>query len=132
MSTSPNRIEAFDAVDDELLTAATAQKYREWLDTREWLPEIGLSREAWDVHGVYVPEGHIDIPAESERLKKTMDTVGNVTIFLSEGAGLDSIVEDTLRVLSTTTNGYTIKWDGQRLKQSRQILGPQSAAPPAP
>lgn len=76
------------------LTAATAQKYREWLDTREWLPEIGLSREAWDVHGVYVPEGHIDIPAESERLKKTMDTVGNVTIFLSEGAGLDSIVAE--------------------------------------
>ena len=38
------------------LTAATAQAYREWLDTQEWLPEIGLSREAWDVHGVYVPE----------------------------------------------------------------------------
>lgn len=75
------------------LTAATAQKYREWLDTRTWLPEIGLSREAWDIHGVYVPEGHIDIDAESERLKQTMDTVGNVTIFLSEGAGLDSIVE---------------------------------------
>ncbi|HET9303281.1 MAG TPA: pyrophosphate--fructose-6-phosphate 1-phosphotransferase, partial [Propionibacteriaceae bacterium] len=27
------------------LTAATAQAYREWLDTREWLPDIGLSRE---------------------------------------------------------------------------------------
>ena len=25
------------------LTAATAQKYREWLDSQEWLPEIGLS-----------------------------------------------------------------------------------------
>ena len=39
------------------LTAATAQAYRDWLDTREWLPEIGLSREAWEVHGVYVPGG---------------------------------------------------------------------------
>ena len=26
------------------LTAATAQAYREWLDTQEWLPEIGLGR----------------------------------------------------------------------------------------
>ena len=26
------------------LTAATAQAYREWLDTQEWLPEIGLAR----------------------------------------------------------------------------------------
>ncbi|SDL74009.1 pyrophosphate--fructose-6-phosphate 1-phosphotransferase [Tessaracoccus oleiagri] len=76
------------------LTAATAQKYREWLDTQEWLPEIGLSREAWDVHGVYVPEGVIDIAKESERLNKVMDEVGNVTIFLSEGAGLDSIVAE--------------------------------------
>ncbi len=76
------------------LTAATAAEYRKWLDTQEWLPEIGLSREAWDVHAVYVPEGEIDIAAEAERLNKVMDEVGNVTIFLSEGAGLDSIVAD--------------------------------------
>lgn len=76
------------------LTAATAVKYREWLDGRTWLPEIGLSKEAWDVHAVYVPEGHIDLAAEAERLKAVMDEVGNVTIFLSEGAGLDSIVEE--------------------------------------
>lgn len=76
------------------LTAATAQQYRAWLDGRTWLPEIGLSREAWEVHGVYVPEGVIDIAAESARLKQVMDTVGNVTIFLSEGAGLDSIVAE--------------------------------------
>ena len=76
------------------LTAATAQKYREWLGGQEWLPEIGLSKEAWDVHGVYVPEGEINIAHESERLNKIMDEVGNVTIFLSEGAGLDSIVAE--------------------------------------
>ena len=76
------------------LTAATAVEYRKWLDAQEWLPEIGLSREAWDVHAVYVPEAVIDIASESERLKKIMDEVGNVTIFLSEGAGLDSIVAE--------------------------------------
>ena len=76
------------------LTAATAQKYREWVEEQQWLPEIGLSKEAWDVHGVYVPEGRIDIAKESERLRTVMDEVGNVTIFLSEGAGLDSIVAE--------------------------------------
>ncbi|GAA1379776.1 pyrophosphate--fructose-6-phosphate 1-phosphotransferase [Luteococcus sanguinis] len=77
------------------LTAATAQKYREWLDSVEtWVPEIGLSKEAWDVHAVYVPEAEIDLAAEAERLTKVMDEVGNVTIFLSEGAGLESIIAE--------------------------------------
>ena len=76
------------------LTAATAQAYRDWLDTREWLPEIGLSREAWDVHGVYVPEAVFDLEAEADRLKKVMDDVGSVNLFLSEGAGLDTIVAE--------------------------------------
>lgn len=75
------------------LTAATAKAYRDWLDSRKWLPEIGLTREAWDVHAVYVPEAHIDLDAEAARLKAIMDTVGNVTIFLSEGAGTAEIVE---------------------------------------
>ena len=74
------------------LTAATARKYREWLATQQWLPEIGLSQIAWDVHAVFVPEAVIDIDAEAVRLKKVMDEVGNVTIFISEGAGIDSIV----------------------------------------
>lgn len=77
------------------LTAATAQKYREWLDSVEtWVPEIGLTKEAWDVHAVYVPEAEIDLAAEAERLNKVMDEVGNVTIFLSEGAGLESIIAE--------------------------------------
>ncbi len=74
------------------LTAATARKYREWLATQQWLPEIGLSKAAWDVHAVFVPEAVIDIDAEAERLRRVMDEVGNVTIFISEGAGIDSIV----------------------------------------
>lgn len=76
------------------LTAATARKYREWLDSQEWLPELGLSKEGWDVHAVFVPEAVIDIPAEAERLLKVMDTVGNVTIFISEGAGVPAIVAE--------------------------------------
>ena len=74
------------------LTAATAKKYREWLDTREWLPEFGLSREAWDVHGVYVPEAELDVDAEAQRLRGVMDELGCVTLFVSEGAGVPEIV----------------------------------------
>ena len=79
------------------LTAATAQKYREWLDTREWLPEIGLDRAAWDIHAVYLPEAEFDIEREAERLREVMDRVGNVTIFVSEGAGVDTIVAEMER-----------------------------------
>ncbi|WP_084037869.1 pyrophosphate--fructose-6-phosphate 1-phosphotransferase [Demequina sp. NBRC 110053] len=76
------------------LTAASALKYRQWLDTQEWLPEIGLSKERWDIHGLYVPEQSIDLDAEATRLKAVMDEVGNVNIFLSEGAGVPEIVQE--------------------------------------
>jgi len=76
------------------LTAETTRRYREWLDQQQWLPEIGLRRDAWDVHACYVPEAHIDIATEAARLKAVMDTVGNVNIFLSEGAGVDDIVTE--------------------------------------
>ena len=32
--------------------------------------------------------------AESDRLKAVMDTVGNVTVFVSEGADVDSVVAE--------------------------------------
>jgi len=79
------------------LTAATAQNYCEWLDECEWLPEFGLSREAWDIHGVYLPEALFDLEAEAARLKQVMDTVGSVNLFISEGAGLDTIVAELER-----------------------------------
>jgi len=76
------------------LTAAASLKYREWLDTREWVPDIGLSRERWDIHAVYVPEQSIDLDAEADRLRAVMDSVGNVNIFLSEGAGVPEIIKE--------------------------------------
>lgn len=74
------------------LTAAAAAEYRRWLDRQEWVPSIGLTRERWDVHAVFVPELAIDIDAEAARLRTIMDTQGNVNIFLSEGAGMHEIV----------------------------------------
>jgi pyrophosphate--fructose-6-phosphate 1-phosphotransferase len=79
------------------LTAATAAAYRKWLDSRQWLPEIGLSREAWDIHGVYVPEAIFDLEGEAGRLEQVMDAVGSVNLFISEGAGLDTIIAELER-----------------------------------
>ena len=74
------------------LTAASAAEYRKWLDTQEWVPGIGLTKERWDIHAVFVPELALDIEAEAARLRTVMDEVGNVNIFLSEGAGMNEIV----------------------------------------
>ncbi len=79
------------------LTAATARSYRRWVEAQRWLPEIGLSKPAWDIHGVYLPEARFDLEAEAERLQAVMDEVGSVNLFVSEGAGLDSIVAEIER-----------------------------------
>lgn len=76
------------------LTAYSAKMYREWLDTQEFVPSVGLDRKHRDIHGIYVPEMHMDIESEGERLKKVMDENGNVNIFLSEGAGVMDIVAE--------------------------------------
>lgn len=76
------------------LTAATANAYRGWLDEQEWVPGIGLDKRSWDIHAVYVPEMEVDLAAEAERLKAIMDELGNVNIFLSEGAGVEAIVAE--------------------------------------
>lgn len=76
------------------LTAATAEAYRKLLDREAWLPEVGLSREAYEVHAVFVPEMEIDIQAEAARLRAVMDRHDAVNLFISEGAGVEAIVAE--------------------------------------
>jgi pyrophosphate--fructose-6-phosphate 1-phosphotransferase len=76
------------------LTAATARKYRDWLDRADLAARDRPRQRAWDVHGLYVPEAVIDIAAEAERLTAVMDEVGCVNLFISEGAGVESIVAE--------------------------------------
>ncbi len=76
------------------LTAATARDYQKRLDALEFVPGLGLGRERLAVHGVYVPELALDIAAEAARLRGLMDRHGNVNVFISEGAGVDSIVAE--------------------------------------
>lgn len=76
------------------LTATTAYKYRKYLDTQFFLSDLLLKRERWDIDAIYVPEMKIDLQKEAVRLKKKMDEKNCVNIFLSEGAGLESIIAE--------------------------------------
>jgi pyrophosphate--fructose-6-phosphate 1-phosphotransferase len=76
------------------LTAATARAYRDRLDRKAFLPEIGLSRARHEIHGVYLPEMTIDLKAEAARLRAVMDRQGCANVFVSEGAGVESIVRE--------------------------------------
>lgn len=76
------------------LTAATARVYRRWLAAQQWVPEFGADPRRWDVHAVFVPEQKLDLDAEAGRLRTVMDELGCVNIFLSEGAGVETIVSE--------------------------------------
>lgn len=77
------------------LTAEAARRYHGWVEGQpSWNPSIGLSKERWDVHAVFLPELAIDLQGEAERLKAIMDEQGNVNIFLSEGAGVPEIIAE--------------------------------------
>ena len=76
------------------LTAETARVYHEKLEELDFLPQLGLSKERKDVHAIFVPEMAVDLQAEAARLKKVMDEVDNVNIFISEGAGVEDIVKE--------------------------------------
>ncbi|MFQ6613270.1 MAG: pyrophosphate--fructose-6-phosphate 1-phosphotransferase [Fidelibacterota bacterium] len=76
------------------LTAATARDYHERLAHRDFLPELLITPERWDVDAVYLPEVALDFDAETARLRKRMDEKDGVNIFLSEGAGLETIVRE--------------------------------------
>lgn len=75
------------------LTAETARRHHAWVAEQEFVPGFGNDARRWDVHAVFVPEVHVDLTAEAERLRATMDEIGCVNIFLSEGAGVADIVE---------------------------------------
>jgi len=76
------------------LTAATARKYRQRLDKKIFVDSLLISRNRWDVDAVYLPEEEINFDTEWERLNKLMDEKDGVNIYLSEGAGINTIIKD--------------------------------------
>ena len=76
------------------LTAATAREYREMLEAWDFIPELHVLHEVWDIDAIWIPEMDIDFDAECERLLARMDKHDSIQIFLSEGAGIDTIVHE--------------------------------------
>lgn len=74
------------------LTAATAVEYHRWVREAQFAEWLENSADRWDVHGVFVPEQAPDIAKEAKRLRKTMDELDCVNLFISEGAGVSDIV----------------------------------------
>ena len=76
------------------LTAQTALEYRKRLHAKTFLPELMVSKDKWDIDAIYIPEIDFDFKSEVDRLKKIMDKKDGVNIFLSEGAGLETITRE--------------------------------------
>ena len=76
------------------LTARTAYDYRVRMKQRNFIPELLINQEKWDIDAVYIPETDFDFNIECGRLIKRMDEKDGVNIFLSEGAGLETIVRE--------------------------------------
>merc|ERR1739845_165249 len=80
--------------DSGYLTAATAREYRERLKSKTFVSPFCTTMISRDIHAVWIPEIPIDIESEGSRLKKIMDRIGNVNIFLCEGSGLNEIITE--------------------------------------
>lgn len=76
------------------LTAATAHEYRKRLSNFSFLNEINVCKKKWDIHSILIPEKDIDFEKECNRLNQVMEKYDCVNIFLSEGAGLNTIVNE--------------------------------------
>ena len=87
------------------LTAKTAFEYRDRMKKRSFIPELLIEQERWDIDAIYIPESDFNFQTEVRRLKEIMDDKDGVNIFLSEGAGLETIVREM------KNNGETIPED---------------------
>src|SRR6478736_7118885 len=78
------------------LTAATALAHHQWVKGAQFAEWLENSAARWDVHAVFVPERPFDFAEEVRRLRAIMDEQDNVNLFISEGAGVSTIVEEML------------------------------------
>jgi pyrophosphate--fructose-6-phosphate 1-phosphotransferase len=78
------------------LTAATARAWNLRRAKLDFLPGFNLKPERRAIDAIYVPEISVDIEAEGARLKKVMDAKGSLSVFVSEGANAQGIVDEML------------------------------------
>jgi len=87
------------------LTAYSAYLYKKIINEKKFASNFFLHKRKWDIHAIYIPELAFNLESESKRLNKIMDKFDCVNIFLSEGAGLDLIINEM------KNNNEEIKYD---------------------
>jgi pyrophosphate--fructose-6-phosphate 1-phosphotransferase len=76
------------------LTAATARAYIQKTRDLEYVDGLIMNADLKKIDGLYLPEMGFNLEREAARLKKVMDESGTVTLFVSEGAALNTIVAE--------------------------------------
>ncbi len=76
------------------LTAATAKAYVERTRHNEYVEGLMMNTELKNIDGIYIPEIAFDLQGEAARLKALMDRTGFVTLFVSEGACVNTIIAE--------------------------------------
>jgi pyrophosphate--fructose-6-phosphate 1-phosphotransferase len=76
------------------LTAATSRDYLRFVQGGLFIPGLGLNEERWSIHGIFLPEMEFDLHAEADRLRGVMDRLGNVNLFISEGASVETVIAE--------------------------------------
>ena len=76
------------------LTAYTAYYYRDRMKNKSFIPELLIDEKRWDIDAIYIPELDFNFEDEITRLRKRMDDKDCINIFLSEGAGIETIVRE--------------------------------------
>ena len=76
------------------LTAKAACMYRERLGKRAFLPALGIIKDKYDIHGIYIPEVDVKFEVEAERLSRVMHRYRNVNVFVAEGACVPEVIKD--------------------------------------
>jgi pyrophosphate--fructose-6-phosphate 1-phosphotransferase len=76
------------------LTAATARAYIAKTCDNQYVEGLMMNTQLKNIDGIYLPEIGFNFEEEGERLKKVMKDHSFVTVFVSEGAGLDAIVAE--------------------------------------
>jgi len=76
------------------LTAYSAREYRKSLQRKKFIPQMLIEKKRWDIDAIFIPELKMDFDHECDRLKKRMDVKDCINIFLSEGAGTNTIIAE--------------------------------------
>jgi len=77
------------------LTAATAQRYQTWVRGGVAIPGL-VDEVEWSLHAVLLPEIEFTIDELVARLRPVMERVGNVNVFVAEGAGAQAVIDERL------------------------------------